>query len=492
MIGTRIETTPHGDVIETLQIARVLLPARRRLLLTLGTGVLSAGLCLVACSGGGGRQEGGGVAPTPAPPPPVTIAAFPLRVESGKRYLVDATGTPFLMQGDSPWSLMVQLTREQVDQYLDDRRGRGFNTLLVNLIEHQFSNNPPRNAYGQAPFLTPGDYGTPNEQYFAHVDWVIQRAADKGFLLLLVPSYLGYGGGDQGWYQEMVANGTTKLREFGRYLGRRYAGFSNILWTHGGDYNPPNKALVREIVLGIREFDTRVLMSAHCAPETAAADYWGGESWLQVNSVYTYNAVYSAALAQYARADQMPFFFLEGRYENEADGTEQRVRVQAYHALLSGAAGQVFGNNPIWHFNAPTGLYPTSLTWQQALNSRGSQSMTHVRTLFAPRSWWTLQPDAGNTLLTAGLSSGQDRAVAARAADGSFAIAYLPSVRTVTVNLGQLAGPRVNARWYDPANGTYTTVTGSPFTASGSQTFRPAGNNASGFGDWALVMESSQ
>jgi hypothetical protein len=424
-------------------------------------------------------------------PPPTTGAVFPLRVEAGKRYLVDAAGNPFLMQGDSPWSLMVQLTREQVDQYLDDRRARGFNTLLVNLIEHHFSNNPPKNAYGQAPFLTPGDYGTPNEQYFAHVDWVIQRAADKGFLLLLVPSYLGYGGGDQGWYQEMVANGSTKLREFGRYLGRRYASFSNILWTHGGDYNPPNKALVREIALGIREFDTRALMSAHCAPETAAVDYWGGESWLQVNNVYTYNAVYSAALAQYARSDQMPFFFLEGRYENEADGTEQRVRVQAYHALLSGATGQVFGNNPIWHFNGPA-LYPTSLTWQQALNGPGSQSMSHVRSLFAPRAWWTLQPDANNALLTSGLGSGQDRAVAARAADGSFAIAYLPSIRTVTVNLGQLAGPRVNARWYDPANATYTAVTGSPFPASGSQTFRPASNNASGFADWVLVLESSQ
>jgi hypothetical protein len=464
---------------------------RRHLAFTAIAAMLLGVLGFIACSGGGPSREASSSAPVPTPVPPLANAVFPLRVEAGKRYLVDAAGNPFLMQGDSPWSLMVQLTREQVDQYLDDRRARGFNTLLVNLIEHHFSNNPPKNAYGQAPFLTPGDYGTPNEQYFAHVDWVIQRAADKGFLLLLVPSYLGYGGGDQGWYQEMVANGSTKLREFGRYLGRRYASFSNILWTHGGDYNPPNKALVREIALGIREFDTRALMSAHCAPETAAVDYWGGESWLQVNNVYTYNAVYSAALAQYARSDQMPFFFLEGRYENEADGTEQRVRVQAYHALLSGATGQVFGNNPIWHFNGPA-LYPTSLTWQQALNGPGSQSMSHVRSLFAPRAWWTLQPDANNALLTSGLGSGQDRAVAARAADGSFAIAYLPSIRTVTVNLGQLAGPRVNARWYDPANATYTAVTGSPFPASGSQTFRPASNNASGFADWVLVLESSQ
>jgi hypothetical protein len=60
--------------------------------------------------------------------------AFPLAVKRGKRYLVDAAGRPFLIQGDTAWSLIAQLTREDVVLYLDDRRARGFNTLLVNLI----------------------------------------------------------------------------------------------------------------------------------------------------------------------------------------------------------------------------------------------------------------------------------------------------------------------------------------------------------------------
>jgi hypothetical protein len=237
-------------------------------------------------------------------------------------------------------------------------------------------------------------------------------------------------------------------------------------------------------------------MTAHCAPETAAADYWGEEYWLQINNVYTSNPIYPAALAQYARFDQKPYFLIESRYENErrdADGiSEQRLRTQAYQALLSGAMGQVFGNAPIWYFNAK-GLFPEiRLTWQHELNGRGSQSMTHLGSLFAAYSWWKLEPDASNATLTAGLGSGRDRAVAARAADGSFAIAYMPSVRTVTVNLAQLAGPQVNIRWYDPANGTYATAEGSPLRASGPQTFRPPGKNSSKFGDWALIIESTQ
>ena len=108
-------------------------------------------------------------------------------------------------------------------QYLDDRRARGFNTVLVNLIEHQFANSPPANRYGQQPFLTPGNFSTPNDAYFAHAEWVVDQAAQRGMLVLLAPVYLGYGGGNEGWYQELKANGTTKCRQYGRYVGQRFA-----------------------------------------------------------------------------------------------------------------------------------------------------------------------------------------------------------------------------------------------------------------------------
>jgi hypothetical protein len=244
-----------------------------------------------------------------------TAVTFPLLVKPGKRYLEDATGKPFLIQGDAGWGLIAELTREEVDQYLDDRRARGFNTILIRLIQHRFSANPPANAYGQLPFqgqpfeglaelinLIPfrtvhgyaldgtrlatyfADYSKPNEAYFAHADWVLRRAAEKGFLVLLTPSYTGSGSGSEGWYRAMVANGPDRLRQYGEYLGRRYRDFPNILWVEAGDFNPPRKGLVISIAEGIREFDPRALHTAHAAPETAAIDYWEGEPWLQVNT----------------------------------------------------------------------------------------------------------------------------------------------------------------------------------------------------------------
>jgi hypothetical protein len=127
-------------------------------------------------------------------------AVFPLSIKPGERYLIDAAGRPFLIQGDTAWSLIAQLTRADIDLYLDDRRARGFNTILVSLIEAKFATNAPANAYGQPPFLKAGQYDTPNEAYFQHADWVLRRAAEKGFLVMLTPSYLGY----DGWFRGLV------------------------------------------------------------------------------------------------------------------------------------------------------------------------------------------------------------------------------------------------------------------------------------------------
>jgi len=38
---------------------------------------------------------------------------FPLKVAADQRHLVDQNNAPFLINGDAPWSLIVQLTKEQ-------------------------------------------------------------------------------------------------------------------------------------------------------------------------------------------------------------------------------------------------------------------------------------------------------------------------------------------------------------------------------------------
>ncbi len=413
-----------------------------------------------------------------------TAPQFPLRWSENGRYLVDAQGRPFLIHGDSAWSLIADLTTKEAEIYLDERRARGFNTLLVNLIEHKFAHNAPRNANGAAPFAEPGSLERPNDAYFDHAERVVQQAAERGLLVLLVPAYLGYNGQDEGWYREIVATPPEALRDYGRYLGRRFQKYANVIWVYGGDFNPPDRSSVNTIAAGIREFDRRI-STAHTAPETSARAFWGNESWLQLNSIYTYKNVPAQAAVEYARSPSMPFFLLESSYENEQTADPGVIRAHAYEALLSGAAGHMFGNNPIWHFSGP-GLFPHSTSWQESLDSPGARNMMHLRKLFDALPWWTLVPDFESKLIHDSPAGPRKRSVAAVSADRRFALVYFHDIVTASVDTDVLdCSPRCRGTWFDPSTGTY----GPSFDLGERRSVQAPARSGRRGEDWLLLIE---
>jgi hypothetical protein len=412
-------------------------------------------------------------------PAEVAQTRFPVHVAPGGRHLVDANGKPFLMVGDAAWSLVAQLETKEVKTYLDDRRKRGFNTILFNLLEHKFADDPPRNAYGEPPFALRGDIATPNESYFRRVDAIVRGALDRGFLVLLFPLYAGLDGGSQGWWAEMKANGVDKLRAFGRYVGKRYGRFPNVVWVQGGDFSPPRheRHLVEAVAQGIRSVDDK-LHTFHGGRGTSALAYWSPKpAWLGINTIYTnHDDVVRYARIEYRRS-RVPFFLIEARYESTGAFTGHTVRQQAYQATLAGASGTIMGNRPIWSF-APE--------WRQALGSSGAVGTSHLGRLLKSLAWWKLVPDVGHRLLIGDLDTGAGEAVAARARDGSFALVYAPTARTLTLDLRGVRGKRVRARWFDPTTGRYRPA-GTALRTS-RRSFRTPRVNAAGDGDWALIL----
>lgn len=79
---------------------------------------------------------------------------YRVRLGADHRHLVDQDGKPYLVQGDVGWSLISGLTKDEAELYLEKRRQQGFNSIIVNLIEHKFRG--PVNRYGEGPFKTPG------------------------------------------------------------------------------------------------------------------------------------------------------------------------------------------------------------------------------------------------------------------------------------------------------------------------------------------------
>jgi hypothetical protein len=119
--------------------------------------------------------------------------------------------------------------------------------------------------------------------------------------------------------------------------------------------------------------------------------------------------------------------------------------------------------------------------------------MVRVRALFDSRPWYDLVPDREHIVVTAGLGEfrGLDYAAAARTSDGSTVIVYIPTPRTIAVDLSQVSGDVVTGWWFDPRTGkAQPAISEIPFREEdgtrGSRELTPPGD-----GDWVLVLDDA-
>jgi hypothetical protein len=390
---------------------------------------------------------------------------FPLKVAPSGRFLVDQRGVPFLVNGDTPWSLTHNLTYDESVRYMENRRAKGINALIVSTPDAygpDGSANDPPDRQGNHPFLA-NDVTRPNEPYWQHVDQVLAKSEEMGFLVLFFPAYLGcYNDGYVALFQ---GNGAGRARTYGRFVGQRYGARKNLVWVHGGDLNPGAAAdVVVAVRDGIRDAAPSHLHAAHWSPET---DPYGplGDDFTDLYTTYTYGPVSAQVFEHYSHPPTKPVLLLETHYENDWAGkAAAEVRTYPYRALLSGATGHFFGNKPLWF---------CGYGWESALDSPGSRAMEYVGKLFRSRPWQMLVPDRGGLLVAAGGGDpGTDDGVqAARAEDGSFAMAFVPDARAISVDLARISGSTVRAWWFDVVTGAATSI--GDFPASGVRSFSP-------------------
>lgn len=405
-------------------------------------------------------------------------------ISADGRTFVDQDGDPVLVRGDAPWSLLTDLRPDEAETYLTTRAGQGFDAMLVSLVGAVANGAPTDDGAtvdGLLPFVD-GDVLRWQDAYFDRAHETLRRAGELGITTMLYPI--------DSWTLDHTFAGVSPAtcREFGA-MTARWAADLPVLWMTGGDYSrsAAGDACFEALIDGIRSTgdDRPVTLQLWDVSSPAADDHWRDRvDW---SFVYSYGPTPLAVGEAYDATPARPALLGESNYEGENNTggpptTTETLRRQVLWAITSGSPGDVFGTDD-WEFRDG---------WESRLESEGAEQVSRIRDVVASLPWWTLRPQ--ESFLTAGVGTAEpgrdvldaDLATAAVAADGSLALVYVPSGRTVSLDLSRLA-PGADAAWVDPSTGTATPVRPVSELAPSGEVSTP-GDNAAGAGDWLLVL----
>jgi len=425
-----------------------------------------------------------------------------LRVSDNGRYLEYSDGTPFLWIGDTSWELFHRLNREDADLYLENRAKKGFTVIqAVALAELEGETRP--NAYGEFPLINK-EPSKPNEAYFKHVDYIVNKAASLGLFTGMLPTW--------GIYWKTNPDNKRRLftvenaRLYGEFLGKRYKD-KPVIWILGGDHNPDNpgeKEIIEAMAMGLKEGDKGAhLITFHPRGPGRSSDYFHSSEWLDMNMFQSSHAARGSdnglfAEFDYKLAPPKPTIDGEPRYENLMVGfyyqgnhpavkfTSYDIRTAAYWSMLAGACGHTYGNNNIWQMwrEGEKNVIGAEIPWYVAIDHPGSFEMTYLRKFFETNPWYKLKP--AQYLILDGPGTGPSKIRAAIASDESYMVVYSPMGEPFTMNLDSLASHRITEKWFDPRYGTYFTIHSADTRSVKTYTPPSSGDGC----DWVLVVET--
>ncbi len=333
-----------------------------------------------------------------------------LKVSENRRFLVKEDNSPFFYLGDTGWALLQRLDRDETDLYLRDRASKGYTVIQVMGIS-EFDGLTVPNRYGDVPFEDL-DPTRPTEGYFEHVDWVVDRAAELGLHIGLLPTWgdkvgpLQWGTGPEVFTPENAA-------VYGEFLGERYRD-KPIIWVIGGDRNPTEPrhyATWRAMAEGVKRGDGgRHLMTFHPQGGSSSSAFFHDDPWLSFNMLQSGHARrnganYEMIHQDYTRTPTKPCLDGEPCYEDHPVNWKPEggyfaaydVRKAAYWALFAGAHGHTYGCNGVFQFwkSGQEDRFGVLRPWQEAIELPGAAQMQHARRLMESRPFLQRIPNQG-------------------------------------------------------------------------------------------------
>ncbi len=431
----------------------------------------------------------------------VNFSHGPLQVSANGRYLEHKDKTPFFYLGDTAWELFHRLNEQEMEQYLENRRAKGFTVIQAVILAELDGLHTP-NANGDLP-LKDDHIIQPNEAYFAWVDKVIRMAEAKGLYIGLLPTWGDKV--DKQWGVGPEIFNPTNASWYGTWLGRRYKHFKNIIWITGGDRigGGTNYPIWDAMGKALKKADPNHLITFHPQGERSSSEWFHNCDWLDFNMMQTGHCqqtydIYDRLLVKdYNRTPVKPAFDGEPRYENHPvcwkpdslgwfDHTDMRKAL--YWNLFTGAMGHTYGCHDIWQFLAP-GREPVGQArgyWVTSMDLPGAYDLIHARRLLERFDWSSRTPALD--MITSGNHSADEKIVALRG--NGFAFVYFPTGKPGALDLTGVSRLTNTLRlsWLNPRTGQLTDA--GQLARTAAQTVTPP---TSGTGnDWVLIIEENK
>jgi hypothetical protein len=391
------------------------------------------------------------------------------------------------------------LNREDVDFYLDDRVAKGFNLVQVCLFWGKREEDPvrfttnPANAYGHKAFVELGGKpdpqqprvisgGTPQDpnDYWDHVDYIMQSASERNMMLAVLPVWgRRYVNATHPPFSEPVFS-VDDMRSYGAFLGDRYKSCSHIIWVLGGDvqadaggqYLDHYRAMAEGIITGITGESVgwnedsplwdHAMMTYHPdgSPLKNSSRWFHDDPWLDFNMIETHrhrDMVYQAVRSDYELSEPVkPTVMGEPDYEGARPNMITagiHVRRQAFQGYFAGAAGFTYGGKIDHEGNGP--LWSPYNNWKAMLDMEGARSMGNVKSFCLDHSWPFWTPD--QQIFMSGMGEGENRKVAVFARKDSACLVYFPDSSAAEIDLSEHfpGAGEIIVQWYNPASGSY-------------------------------------
>lgn len=448
-----------------------------------------------------------------------------LNISSDQRRLEYADGTPFFWIGDTNWHInddRCGVSNGNFYTYVDNRKAKQFNVIQIQYFSRLHYNEggyPVPDNTGEKPGN--GDWHPINPNYFQSVDKRMDYLFDQGFVVAGHPRWIS---------NDMIT--LTWAQRIMQYLMARYGAY-NTIWSLTGEYqlsrkhsnsldSPTQWNQLGNFVQSINPYQHPTTIhptgggpsyiSGWEFEDYSSSGEFHNSDWLDINWIQTYAWIEDVAesiYSDYNKTPVKPVIMAEPAYEfypssswdqqnyNQIDGMLSRL--QAWSAILNGAAGHTYGAWGVWQFYDPSHPQPgydgkNAAPWSTLLDAEGASDMQHLKTFFegSDLDWTTLAPRRNRLRVNGKAPSWPSRTnftpPHCAAKDGETYVVYVPSGNSgKTIAITQLNEKTYQAGWYNPRTGKFSTIDNGPTGVN--QWNLPARPNNQ---DWVLLLTAEK